>query len=68
MKTLQPNIAPAEAKMNWFQHFMMLCSGANIHVLRKHHPSGISIPELVVWYYLLLYLQRYLPAMPCILF
>lgn len=35
MKTLQPNIAPAEAKMNWFQHFMMLCSGANIHVLRK---------------------------------
>ncbi|MDV3540879.1 hypothetical protein CMU94_17325 [Elizabethkingia anophelis] len=35
MKTLQPNIAPAETKMNWFQHFMMLCSGANIHVLRK---------------------------------
>lgn len=22
-------------KMNWFQHFLMLCSGANIHLLKK---------------------------------
>jgi len=22
-------------KMNWFQHFLMICSGANIHLLRK---------------------------------
>lgn len=35
MKKLQQNITPVDTKMNWFQHFMMLCSGANIHILRK---------------------------------
>lgn len=32
------NIQPASAvnhKMNWFQKFMMICSGANIHILKK---------------------------------
>lgn len=30
MKTININ-----HKMNWFQYFLMICSGANIHILRK---------------------------------
>ena len=32
------NINPVSStnhKINWFQKFMMICSGANLHILRK---------------------------------
>lgn len=36
MKANQINhINPVNHKMNWFQQFLMVCSGSNIHILRK---------------------------------
>ncbi|AZI19587.1 DUF4407 domain-containing protein [Chryseobacterium taklimakanense] len=33
-KKINP-INPVNHKMNWFQQFLMVCSGSNIHILRK---------------------------------
>lgn len=35
MKTKQQTINQGNHKINWFQHFLMICSGGNIHILRK---------------------------------
>lgn len=35
MKHQKINPATVNQKMNWFQQFMMICSGANLHILRK---------------------------------
>ncbi|WP_419869639.1 DUF4407 domain-containing protein [Chryseobacterium sp. CT-SW4] len=35
MKKKQPTINQTDHSMNWFQYFLMICSGANIHILRK---------------------------------
>lgn len=35
MKTKQQTINQGDHKINWFQHFLMICSGGNIHILRK---------------------------------
>lgn len=35
MKPNQQPIQLSNYKINWFQHFLMLCSGGNIHILRK---------------------------------
>ncbi len=35
MKSNQPIINQANHSMNWFQKFLLICSGGNIHILRK---------------------------------
>lgn len=35
MKMQQPLNNPSDHKMNWFQKFLLVCSGGNIHILRK---------------------------------
>lgn len=35
MKKTQSIINQADYKINWFQKFLMICSGGNIHILRK---------------------------------
>ncbi|WPO91470.1 DUF4407 domain-containing protein [Chryseobacterium sp. YR459] len=35
MKTNQQTINQGTHKINWFQKFLMVCSGGNIHILRK---------------------------------
>ncbi len=35
MKNNQQTINQASHKINWFQKFLMVCSGGNIHILRK---------------------------------
>ncbi|WPO82433.1 DUF4407 domain-containing protein [Chryseobacterium sp. JJR-5R] len=35
MKNNQQTINQANHKINWFQKFLMVCSGGNIHILRK---------------------------------
>lgn len=35
MKTNQQTINQTNHKINWFQKFLMVCSGGNIHILRK---------------------------------
>jgi len=35
MKKTQPIINQTDYKINWFQKFLMICSGGNIHILRK---------------------------------
>lgn len=35
MKNQQQAINQANHKINWFQQFLMVCSGVNIHILRK---------------------------------
>ena len=35
MKNNQPSINTVNHSMNWFQKFLMVCSGGNIHILRK---------------------------------
>ncbi len=35
MKTTQPIMLQANHKINWFQKFLLICSGGNIHILRK---------------------------------
>ena len=32
---MKPQISAVNHKMNWFQQFLMICSGGNIHILRK---------------------------------
>lgn len=35
MKNISQNIKPINHKMNWFQQFLIICSGGNLHILRK---------------------------------
>lgn len=35
MKTKPHNIKPVNHTINWFQNFLLICSGGNIHILRK---------------------------------
>lgn len=35
MKNIPQNIKPINHKMNWFQQFLIICSGGNLHILRK---------------------------------
>ncbi len=35
MKKPTHNIPPVSHKINWFQHFLLVCSGGNIHILKK---------------------------------
>lgn len=35
MKTMHQNNNPVNHSMNWFQKFLMVCSGGNLHILRK---------------------------------
>lgn len=35
MKNIPQNINPVNHKMNWFQQFLIICSGGNLHILRK---------------------------------
>ena len=35
MQKAPQNISPVNHKMNWFQKFLLVCSGGNIHILRK---------------------------------
>jgi len=35
MKTQQKSVQPINHSMNWFQHFLLICSGGNIHILRR---------------------------------
>ncbi len=35
MKTTLHNINPGNHKMNWLQKFLIICSGGNLHILRK---------------------------------
>ena len=35
MQKAPQNISPVNHKMNWFQKFLLICSGGNIHILRK---------------------------------
>lgn len=35
MKHQKINPTPAGSRMNWFQKFLLICSGGNLHILRK---------------------------------
>lgn len=35
MKTINQNINPVDHEINWFQKFLMICSGGNLHILKK---------------------------------
>jgi hypothetical protein len=66
MKTNQQTINQTNHKINWFQKFLMICSGGNIHILRKtpsewNKFSGIGGIVLFTAVF-----ATYLQAMPCI--